>query len=107
MVAKAENGHVNIQELFKFNFIATYNIRSPEKDYEKNMVLYKKGDDITPFDGLLEATFTSKMKSHKKVTKQQESRFFLLFLLDDRRIRIRNTDAKNLLITTQNGVFAL
>ncbi len=25
----------------------------------------------------------SKVKSHKEVTKQQESRFFLLFLLDD------------------------
>jgi hypothetical protein len=48
MVAKAKNGHVNIYELFKFNFIATYNIRSPEKDFEKNMVLCKKGDDITP-----------------------------------------------------------
>jgi hypothetical protein len=33
------------------NFVATYNIRSPEKDSEKNMVLRKKGDDITPFDG--------------------------------------------------------
>jgi hypothetical protein len=33
------------------NFIATYNIRSSEKDSEKNMVLCKKGDDITPFDG--------------------------------------------------------
>ncbi len=53
MVAKAENGHFNIQELFKFNFIATYNIRSPEKDSEKKMVLCKKGDDITPFDGSL------------------------------------------------------
>ena len=52
MVAKAENGHVNIQELFKFNFIATFNIRSPEKDSEKNMVLCKKVDDITPFDGM-------------------------------------------------------
>ncbi len=52
MVAKAENGHVNIQELFKFNFIAKYNIRSSEKDSEKNMVLCKKGDDITPFDGM-------------------------------------------------------
>jgi hypothetical protein len=31
----------------------------------------------------------SKIKRHKEVTKQQESRFFLLFLLDDRRIRIR------------------
>ncbi len=42
MVAKAENGHVNVQELFKFNLIATNNIRSPEKDSEKNMVLCKK-----------------------------------------------------------------
>ncbi len=39
MVVKAENGHVNIKELFKLNFIATYNIRSPEKDSEKNIVL--------------------------------------------------------------------
>ncbi len=31
----------------------------------------------------------SKIKSHKEVTKQKESRFFLLFLLDDRRIRSR------------------
>ncbi len=31
----------------------------------------------------------SKIKSHKEFTNQQESRFFLLFLLDDRRIRIR------------------
>ncbi len=31
----------------------------------------------------------SKIKSHKEVTKQLKSRFFLLFLLDDRRIRIR------------------
>jgi hypothetical protein len=29
------------------------------------------------------------IKGHKEVTKQQESMFFLLFLLDDRRIRIR------------------
>jgi hypothetical protein len=33
------------------NFIATYNIRSSEKDSEKNMVLCQKGDDITTFDG--------------------------------------------------------
>ena len=32
---------------------------------------------------------SSKIKSHKEVTKQKKSRFFLLFLLDDRRIRIR------------------
>jgi hypothetical protein len=30
-----------------------------------------------------------KIKSDKEVTKQYESRFFLLFLLDDRRIRIQ------------------
>ncbi len=35
----------------KFNIIATYNIRSTEKDSEKNIVLCKKGDHITPFDG--------------------------------------------------------
>jgi hypothetical protein len=31
----------------------------------------------------------SKIKSSKEVSKQQEERFFLLFLLADRRIRIR------------------
>ncbi len=31
----------------------------------------------------------SKLKCHKALTKQKESRFFLLFLLDDWRIRIR------------------
>jgi hypothetical protein len=38
-----------------------------------------------------EGTFTSfsKIKSPKEVTKQYESRFFLLFLLDDGRIQIR------------------
>ncbi len=38
---------------------------------------------------LFEATFTSfsKIKSHKEVTKQKESRFSLLFLIDDRMIR--------------------
>jgi hypothetical protein len=33
----------------------------------------------------------SKIKSQKEATKQWESRFFLLFLLDDRRIRIRTS----------------
>jgi hypothetical protein len=47
MVVKVENGHVNIYKLFSLNFIATYNIRSHEKDSEKNMVLYKICDDIT------------------------------------------------------------
>ncbi len=39
---------------------------------------------------LFEGTFTSffKDKKSKKVTKQWESRFFLLFLLDNRKIRI-------------------
>ncbi len=31
----------------------------------------------------------SKLRSQKEVTKQQKSKFFLLFLLNDRRIRIR------------------
>jgi hypothetical protein len=37
-----------------------------------------------------------KVKSHKEVTKQKESRFFLLFLLDDRMIssRIRTSDKR-------------
>jgi hypothetical protein len=34
----------------------------------------------------------SKIKSHEEVTKQKESTFFLLFLLDDGRIRIRISD---------------
>ncbi len=40
---------------------------------------------------LFEGTFTSffKIKSQKEFTKQQKSRFFLLFLLNDRRIQIR------------------
>jgi hypothetical protein len=35
---------------------------------------------------------SSKIKSHKEVTKQKESKFSLLFLLDDGRIRIHNSD---------------
>ncbi len=38
-----------------------------------------------------------KIKSHKEVTKQEESRFFLLFLLDDRRIRILIQQARQYL----------
>jgi hypothetical protein len=34
----------------------------------------------------------SKIKSQEEVTKQLESRFFLLFLLNDRRIRMRTSD---------------
>jgi hypothetical protein len=34
----------------------------------------------------------SKIESLKEVTKQYKSRYFLLFLLDDRRIRIRILD---------------
>jgi hypothetical protein len=43
---------------------------------------------------LFEGTFTSffKDKKAKEVTKQQESRFFLLFLLGDRNIRIHTPD---------------
>ncbi len=51
MLAKAKIDHANIQALFKSNFVATYNIRSPKQDSEKKIVLYKKGDDSTRFDG--------------------------------------------------------
>ncbi len=51
MLAKAKNGHTNIQKILYSNFIATYNIRSPAQDSEKEIVLCKKGDDITRFDG--------------------------------------------------------
>ncbi len=42
----------------------------------------------------------SNIKSNKEVTKQEESRFFLLFLLDDRRIRsqIQEAQIKNLFL---------
>jgi hypothetical protein len=54
MIAKAKNGQASIWDLSKLNFIATCNIWSPKKqDSEKNMILCKKGDDITPFDGKL------------------------------------------------------
>ena len=36
----------------KSNFLATYNTRSPKQDSEKKIVLCKKGDDITRFDGM-------------------------------------------------------
>ena len=51
MLAKAKNGHTNIWYILLMNFIATYNIRSPTQDSEKEIVLCKKGDDITRFDG--------------------------------------------------------
>ncbi len=41
------------------------------------------------FEGTFTGTSFFKDKKSKEVTKQKESRFFLLFLLDDRRIRIR------------------
>ncbi len=51
MLAKAKNGHTNIWDILLPNFIATYNIRSPTQDSEKEIVLWKKSDDITRFDG--------------------------------------------------------
>jgi hypothetical protein len=39
---KPKNGHANVWGLFKLNFKATYNIRPPKQDHEKNMVLCKK-----------------------------------------------------------------
>ncbi len=53
MLAKAKNGHTNIWYILLLNFVATYNIRSPTQDSEKEIVLCKKGDDITRFDGIL------------------------------------------------------
>ncbi len=52
MLAKAKNGHTNIWYILLLNFVATYNIRSPTQDSEKEIALYKKGDDITRFDGI-------------------------------------------------------
>jgi len=52
MLAKAKNGHTNIWYILLLNFVATYNIRSPTQDSEKEIVLCKKGDDITRFDGI-------------------------------------------------------
>ncbi len=57
MLAKAKNGHTNIWYILLLNFVATYNIRSPTQDSKKEIVLCKKGDDITRFDG------TCKIKS--------------------------------------------
>jgi hypothetical protein len=37
-------------------------------------------------------TSVLKIKRHKEVTKQKESRFFFLFLIDDRRIQICTSD---------------
>jgi hypothetical protein len=54
-------------------------------------------DLATVFSSLTFKTFKmhlhhfSKIKSNKEVKKQQESSFFLLFLLDDRKIRIRTS----------------
>ena len=64
MLAKAKNGHTNIWYILLLNFVATYNIRSPTQDSEKEIVLCKKGDDITRFDGTapanrIESVFSS------------------------------------------------
>jgi hypothetical protein len=48
--------------------------------------------------GTITVHYSSQIKIHKEVTKQQKSRFFLLFLLDDGRIRIQ--EAQNLQIGT-------
>ncbi len=53
MLATAKNGSANIWYILLLNFVATYNIRSPTQDSEKEIVLCKKGDDITRFDGTL------------------------------------------------------
>jgi hypothetical protein len=56
----------------------------------KKLIFFKKFFCIL----LHEGTFLhfSKIKSQKEVTKQKKSRGFLLFVLNDRRIRILNCD---------------
>ena len=61
MLAKAKNGHTNIWYILLLNFVATYNIRSPTQDSEKEIVLCKKGDDITRFDGTSFSSRQSKL----------------------------------------------
>jgi hypothetical protein len=62
-------------------------IASDLKDANKQQIFLKKFFYLLPFEGTL-LPF-SKIKSQKKVTKHKESKFFLLFLLGGRRIRIR------------------
>jgi hypothetical protein len=60
------------------------------QDANKNN-LFKKFFCILLFEGTFTHHF-SKRKSQKEVTKQYKSRFFILFLLYDRRIRIYTSD---------------
>jgi hypothetical protein len=61
----------------------TVRIRDPGSGMEKRRI------------GIGSATLVSKIKNQKEVTKQYKSRFFLkLFLLNDRRIRIRYQKAQ-------------
>ncbi len=45
---------------------------------------------------------SSKMKSHKEFTEEQKLRFFILFLLDDGRIRITSKNLRILRIRIQD-----
>jgi hypothetical protein len=67
MLAKAKNGHTNIWYILLLNFVATYNIRSPTQDSEKEIVLCKKGDDITRFDGICFRVFNFDLECLKWV----------------------------------------
>jgi hypothetical protein len=50
------------------NFVATYNIRSPTQDSEKEIVLCKKGDNITRFDGIYQR--------YKEISEEKKVQYF-------------------------------
>ena len=66
MLEKAKNGHTNILYILLLNFVATYNIRSPTQDSEKEIVLCKKGDDITRFDGTCKTVYILPLAEHAR-----------------------------------------
>ncbi len=68
MLAKAKNGHTNIWYILLLNFVATYNIRSPTQDSEKEIVLCKKGDNITRFDGIYQR--------YKEISEEKKVQYF-------------------------------
>ena len=74
----------NILVLIRIRLFSSLTFKMPTKNkfFKKFFFLF------IPFWRFIFQKF-SKIKSHKEVIKQLESRFFILFLLDDRRIRIQ------------------
>ncbi len=64
------------------------------QDANKNQFLFKNFLCVLQYFLKVYLHTFSKIKSQKEVTKQLESRFFLLFFLDDIRIRIRIQEAQ-------------